>query len=486
MKKIVILGAGFSSLSAANYLAQMGYKVKILEKNNLIGGRANVLKREGFTFDMGPTFYWMPDVFDKFFQDFGKKPSDYYTLTQLIPSYRIYFGSQDYIDNYADIPRMKETFEAIDPGSGQRFERFMTNAKKNYDIAIKDLVYQPGESIFELVTLDAALKLDEFVKTIRYDAKQVSSNPKIQKIIEFPILFLGATPSNTPMFYNFMNYADIGLGTWHPKGGMHQVALAMKDLAISQGVEIQTGEAALEIVIEQNLVTKVRTEKGTYDCDILLSGADYAHTEALMPEKYRQYTQNYWNQRALAPSAMLFYVGFEGKIPEMIHHSLFFDSDFEQHIAAIYTNKSWPTAPLFYTSFPSMSDDTVAPQGKEAGIFLIPIATDIDQDKSNPKDYLDEIFRRIHENTGIDLREKVIFYEYFGIRDFQNVYHSLRGNAYGLANTLLQTHILRPRLKSKKVNNMYFSGQLTVPGPGVPPAIISGNIVSQLIKKYHP
>lgn len=484
-KKIVIIGSGFSSLAAACYLAKQGSQVTILEKNQDNGGRARQLIRDGFTFDIGPTFYWMPDVFERFFADFGKTVADYYPLDRLDPGYQVYFKHRQSISIAADFNAIQSTFESIEKGSGKQLSRFMANAEQNYEIAIKDLVYKPGQSIFEIISLKTALRLNQFFGTIKKQVSTYIKNENLRKILEFPVLFLGAKPDSTPSFYNFMNYADFMLGTWHPRGGMYSVVKGMLKLAGELGVNIINNAAVKSIVIEGNMARRVITDQMEYEADIVLSGADYHHTETLIPKEFRQYSEKYWEAKTFAPSALLFFVGFDKKLKGVSHHTLFFDADFENHAETIYKTNTWPDDPLFYASFPSITDDSLTPKGKEAGIFLIPLAPDLKDSSSIRQKYFDIIIDRLEKNTEQELRSSILFQESFSIDDFKTAYNSYKGNAYGLANTLLQTHILRPKLKSKKVNNLFFTGQLTVPGPGVPPSLISGKIVSELINKYN-
>ena len=472
-------------MSAASYLAKSGYDVTILEKNNDVGGRARQFKKDGFTFDIGPSFYWMPDVFESFFNDFEKKVSDYYELIRLNPGYKVFFKDQKKIEIEDDFDKIKTTFENYEKGSGKHLEKFIKNAKSNYEIAIQDLVYKPGENLLEIINFKTFLKLKLFFVTIKKQISKGFKNDNLQKILEFPVLFLGAKPSNTPAFYNFMNYADLKLGTWHPIGGMYEVVKAMHSLAEEQGVKIIRNCAVQKINLNSNTVTSVSTEKGEFKCDILLSGADYHFTETLLPKKFKQYSESYWDSKVFAPSSLLFYIGFNTKLKNITHHSLFFDTDFDEHSKTIYDSKTWPKDPLFYASFPSVSDDSAAPKTCDAGVFLIPIAPGIKDTQKIREKYFNIIIDRFEKRTNQEVRSHILFKKSYCVNDFIKDYNSYKGNAYGLANTLLQTHILRPKLKSKKVSNLYFTGQLTVPGPGVPPSIISGKIVSELIKKYH-
>ena len=482
-KKINIIGSGFSSLSAASYLAKAGLDVEVFEKNETVGGRARQLKRDGFTFDIGPTWYWMPDVFERFFSDFGKKPSDFYVLEKLNPAYSVYFGKRDLITIENTLEKIYLAFENEEKGSSIELKKFINDAKSNYDIAIKDLVYNPGISPLELITPKTILKLNQFFSTIKKDVRKRFKNNRLAQILEFPVLFLGAKPSDTPSFYSFMNYADFGLGTFHPKKGMYQVILAMKALAEEQGVKFNTSSNVESICVDNGKVNGIIVNGKLMKCDLVLSGADYHHTERLLEKKYRQYSENYWENKTFAPSSLLFYVGFDKKLKNVDHHTLFFDVDFDKHAEAIYDSPKWPEKPLFYASFPSITDNSCSPVGKEAGIFLIPLAPDLDDSEQLREEYFEKIINRLETVTDQNVKNNIIFKESFGVNDFKRDYNSFKGNAYGMANTLLQTAFLRPKLKSKKVENLYFTGQLTVPGPGVPPSLISGKLTSELIQK---
>jgi len=482
-KEIKIIGSGFSSLAAACYLAQQGHDVTIYEKNASIGGRARQLKKEGFVFDIGPTWYWMPDVFERFFADFNKKPSDYYELIKLSPAYKVYFGVNEFITIADNLPEIVRIFEAVEKDSGKKLETFMKEAQSNYNIAIKDLVYRPGVSPLELVTLETAKKVNQFFGNISKDIRKRFFDTKLIQILEFPVLFLGAKPSDTPSFYSFMNFADFGLGTWHPKNGMYSVILAMEKLAKELGVTIITNANIEKINVKDSIAESLTVNGVIIKGDLIVSGADYHHSETLLDEKYRAYTEKYWENKTFAPSSLLFYVGFDKKIEHVEHHSLFFDTDFDVHAKDIYDHPKWPEEPLFYASFPSKTDANAAPEGKEAGIFLIPLAPGLQDIPEVREEYFEKIISRFEKLTQQTVKESIIFKESFCINDFIKEYNSYKGNAYGLANTLMQTAFLRPKLKSKKVSNLYFTGQLTVPGPGVPPALISGKLVADLIAK---
>jgi phytoene desaturase len=347
------------------------------------------------------------------------------------------------------------------------------------------MVYKPGISPMELVSAQTILRVGQFFSTISRDVRRDFKNPKLISILEFPVLFLGAKPSKTPSFYSFMNYADFGLGTWHPKGGMYKIVEGMQSLAESLGVSFRTNAPVEEILLENSRAAGIKVNGSVTKADVVLSGADYHHTETLLPLGYRQYSEAYWENRTFAPSSLLFYVGFDKKLEGVRHHNLFFDTDFERHARAIYDTPAWPEDPLFYANFPSVTDASMAPEGKETGFFLMPLAPGLEDTPELRESYFDIMIDRLEKRTGHSVKNNIIFKRDFCVGDFVSRYNSYKGNAYGMANTLLQTAFLRPGLKSKKVKNLFFTGQLTVPGPGVPPSLISGKLVSELIVQQY-
>jgi phytoene desaturase len=481
-RKIIIIGSGFSSLSAACYLAKAGNEVHVFEKNKTLGGRARQLIKDGFTFDMGPSWYWMPDVFESFFNDFNKTTSDFYKLERLDPGYQVFFSENESILIGDSLEKIYKVFEKEETGSRIKLERFIKLAKEHYDIAIKDLVYRPGISPLEYITPITIKKIRYFLSNIRKDVYKDFKSPKLRQILQFPVLFLGAKPSKTPSFYNFMNYADFGLGTWHPEKGMYSIVKGMVSLAKANGVTFHTEAVIEKIIVNTNAtVAGVQIKGKKIEAEIVLSGADYHHSETLLESKFRTYSESYWGKKVFAPSSLLFYIGMDKKMKNVSHHNLFFDVDFDEHARVIYDQPEWPKNPLFYANIPSSSDSSMAPKGKDACFILIPIAAGIKDSQSMRNHHLNLVLSRLEKLTRQSIKKHMLFCESFCVNDFIEEYNSYKGNAYGLANTLLQTHFLRPKLKSKKVKNLFFTGQLTVPGPGVPPALISGKLVSKLI-----
>jgi phytoene desaturase len=486
LKKVIVIGAGFAGLSAATSLANKGFKVTILEKNSVPGGRARVFREKGFTFDMGPSWYWMPDVFETYFGKFGKKPSDYYQLVRLDPSYAVIFDTTSAVDIPAGIDKLKQLFEQIEPGSGQRLEAFLEQAAYKYDVGMNKFVWKPSRSIWEFVSLKLLYDLGrmDVLQTFAGHIRKYFSDPKLLQLMEFPILFLGATPENTPAMYSLMNYAEISMGTWYPMGGMHEIVKGMVALAEEKGVKILLNQNVTRIDVVGGVAKQVVTETGTYDADVVVAGADYHHVDTKLLGQYRNYSDAYWDKRTLAPSSLLYYLGINKRIPKLQHHNLFFDEDFKQHAYEIYTQPQWPSKPLFYASAPSKTDPSVAPEGCENLFLLIPVAPDLKDDSEEIHErYFNVVMERLEAYVGEDIRSHVVYKRTYAHRDFMSDYNAFKGNAYGLANTLMQTAFLKPTLKNKKVANLFYTGQLTVPGPGVPPSLISGLVVADEVEK---
>ncbi len=484
MKKVIVIGSGFAGLSAATHLAHKGYDVTIVEKNDSAGGRARKFEKDGFVFDMGPSWYWMPDVFDQYFEFFGKKVSDYYDLKRLDPSYSIFYGKNDELKIPAKMNELEAMFEQVEPGSSTNLKTFLAEAKYKYEVGIGEFVHKPSTSIWEFADLRVIKSLFrlQMFSSISKHIRSLFKSEKLIQLLEFPVLFLGATPQNTPALYSLMNYADMALGTWYPMGGMHKIIEGMVSLAKEKGVKILLNQNVTQILTKDQKVTKVITQNAEYEADIVVSGADYHHTEQmLLVEKDRNYSKKYWDKRVMAPSSLLFYIGLNKRLKNLQHHNLFFDQDFNLHAAEIYETPKWPTKPLFYASVPSVTDPSVAPEGSENLFLLVPLAPGLEDSEAERERYFHLIMDRLEDLSGQEIRSSVVYKRSFAMDDFKSEYNSFKGNAYGLANTLLQTAFLKPRIRSKKIDNLFYTGQLTVPGPGVPPSLISGEVVANLI-----
>jgi phytoene desaturase len=481
-KKIAVIGSGFSGLSAAAYAAKAGHEVHVFEKNDRIGGRARQFTTEnGFVFDMGPSWYWMPDVFEEFFADFGKSIPQVYDLVRLDPQFEMVFedGTIAVPDAYNDL---REMFEKMEPGSALKLDKFMEEAAYKYEVGMKEFVRKPCHSWFEFMSLKilkSAFKLD-LLTNFRNHVRQHFKHPKLVALMEFPVIFLGAMPQDIPALYSLMNYGGLKLGTFYPLGGFVKIIEAMRDIALEHGVQIHLNSPVEKINVNGTHVQSITINGAQLQFDAVIASSDYHHTEQkLLDAKYRNYTEEYWSKKTFAPSCLIYYLGIDQKIPNLLHHTLFFEKDLDAHAVEIYQNKRWPTEPLFYVCAPSKTDPLVAPEGKENLFLLMPLATGIEDNETLREKYFNEMIQRIEAKTGVtNLKEKIIYKRSFCINDFISDYNAYQGNAYGLANTLKQTAVLKPSIKNKNVKNLFYTGQLTVPGPGVPPSLISGKIVA--------
>lgn len=486
-KKVAIIGSGFSGLSAAAYAAKAGHEVHVFEKHDQPGGRARQFTTEqGFVFDMGPSWYWMPDIMEDFFTDFGYKTSDFFDLISLNPQFEMIFSDEkmNIPENFEDL---KKLFETIEKGAGVQLEKFMQSAKYKYEVGMKDFVTKPSHSWLEFVSpkiAKSALKLN-LLTNFRSYVGSYFKDEKLRTLMEFPVIFLGASPKNIPALYSLMNYGGYVLGTHYPIGGFYQLVLAMQQVAEKQGAIFHFNKTVEKINTSHNKITSLQINGENITFDTVIASSDYHHTETLLEERLRNYTEEYWQSRTFAPSSLIFYLGINQTIPNLKHHTLFFENDLDEHIDCIYGEKKWPENPLFYACCPSKTDKSVAPKGKENLFLLMPLAIGIQDDETNREKYLAEMLSRIEKHTGIaDLASKIEYQRSYCVNDFLQDYNAYGGNAYGLANTLNQTAVLKPKMRNKKVNNLFYTGQLTVPGPGVPPSIISGKIVANEITKF--
>jgi phytoene desaturase len=486
-KNVIGIGAGFAGMAAACVLAKRGYKVTVLEKNDQPGGRARVWEKDGFKFDMGPSWYWMPDVFENFFALFDKKPSDFYELKRLDPAYRVYFGKNDSLEVPADINELETLFESIEPGSSAGLKKFLAQAEYKYKVGMGEYVFRPSHTLGEFIDLNLIRKSFsmQLLTSMSKHVRKYFKNAKLIKLLEFPVLFLGARPQDTPAMYSMMNYADLVLGTWYPMGGMNEIVKAMVSIAEELGVDIKLDTEVAKIEVADGKVSYVVTNKGIFEADAVVAGADYEHVDQALVDKPNQnYDRRYWDSRTMSPSALLFYIGTNKRVEGIKHHNLFFDEDFEQHAKEIYTDPKWPEKPLFYVCCPSKTDDAVAPEGCENLFFLIPLAPGLEDSDALREEYFELLMQRFERITGEDIRGSIVVKRSYAMNDFKADYHSFKGNAYGLANTLSQTAFFKPAMRAKHIKNLLFTGQLTVPGPGVPPALISGQVVAGEVVKY--
>ena len=487
LNKVSVIGSGFSGLSAACFLAKAGREVTVFEKNETIGGRARVYSEQGFKFDMGPSWYWMPDIFENFFANFKEHPSDHYKLVQLDPGFQIIFSKDDTLAIPAKLDDIYAVFEDIETGSAAKLKQFLSEGAFKYKIGMQELVYKPSYSWLEFATMPVikgASKMS-LLQSVSSYVRKYFKDERLISLMEFPVLFLGAMANNIPALYSLMNYAALSLGTWYPMGGMAEIGNAMERTARSLGVAFETENEIQKIHTLNSKAFKLEAKKGVYGTNGIVATGDYHHIETcLLDEADRNYDEAYWEKKTFAPSCLIFYIGVNKKIKKLIHHNLFFDTSSDTHAREIYETPQWPSNPLFYACCPSKTDNTVAPEGMENLFILIPIAPGLPDNEAIRESYFAGIIKRMEDYCGDKFMDNIVYKKSYSINDFKSDYHAYKGNAYGLANTLRQTAVLKPKLKNKKIKNLFYAGQLTVPGPGVPPALISGQIAAEQLLKF--
>ena len=488
MSRLAVIGAGFSGLSAAAYLSAEGHEVHVFEKNEGVGGRARQLRTaDGYVFDMGPSWYWMPDVFERFFNDFGHEVADFYELALLDPSFEIVFAGQEIMSVPSNYEALSQLFESVEKGSAARLGTFMKEAKYKYQAGMTRLVNMPGISLREFADVSlikGAMRLQIFTSFSKH-VRRYFSDPRLVALMEFPVLFLGAMPQDTPALYSLMNYAGLQLGTWYPMGGFGKVVEAMTTICHNQGTIFHFNCPVEKINVENNHARSVVVNESEISFDAIIASADYHHVEKdLLPQSLKNYLESYWEKKTFAPSCLIFYIGVSKKIRSLQHHTLFFENDFSSHAKEIYKDPQWPANPLFYVCCPSKTDGTIAPAGYENLFLLMPLAAGLEDNEMLREKYFDVMMGRLEKHTGDTIKAHIDYKKSYCINDFITDYHSYKGNAYGLANTLMQTAILKPGIRNKKIRNLFYAGQLTVPGPGVPPSLISGKIASEQLLKH--
>ena len=479
---VVVIGGGFGGLSTACYLADADANVTLIEKNEQLGGRASRLETDGFRFDMGPSWYLMPDVFERFFAHFDRDVEDYYTLSRLDPHYRIFFKDGDQVDLVPDVEQNKALFESYEPGAGEALEAYLEKSKENYEIGMEHFVYTDRPRLrdymdFDVLRYSWGLSL---IGSMQGHVEDYFEHPKLQQIMQYTLVFLGGSPYNTPALYNLMSHVDFNMGVYYPDGGIGAVVDGIVELGSELGVDYVTEQPVTEIAGRRGGFA-VRTATGDeYLADLVVSDADYAHTEQeLLPPEKRQYDADYWESRTYAPSAFLLYLGVEGDVEPLAHHTLVLPTEWDGHFEQIFDRPAWPDDPAYYLCVPSKTDDTVAPEGHSNLFALVPIAPGLEDTESIRAEYRDQVLEDIAANTGVDLRDRIVFERMFSVKDFADRYNSMKGTALGMAHTLRQTSLFRPPHHSDAVDGLYFTGSYTTPGIGVPMCLISGQLTAE-------
>jgi phytoene desaturase len=327
------------------------------------------------------------------------------------------------------------------------------------------------------------LKMNVFQKLDRY-AKKFFKSARARQILEYNIVFLGGAPKKSPALYSIMSHVDLNLGVWYPMGGIWKLPDALYELAKEMGVEFSLNDEVKSIVAEQKRAKKIISERGETEVDAVVASAEYPHVEMeLLDSNHRTYPEKYWEKKTMAPSMYLVYLGLDKKIKPLAHHNFYFPEDWDPHFKSLFDKKAWPENPAYYVGCPSKTDPSVAPEGGELVFLLVPVAPGLEDSDEVRESYEQKILDHLEKTLGENIRDHIVIKKVFSHRDFEKTYHAYKGTALGLAHTLFQTAIFRPSNRSRKVKNLYFTGQYTNPGIGVPMALISSEIVSNKIKK---
>lgn len=482
-KKVVIIGAGIGGLGTAGLFAKKGYDVTVLEKNEHAGGRANIFEANGFRFDMGPSWYLAPDLFEHYFRLLGERVEDHLDLVRLTPSYRIFFqGDPETLEIHSDIEKDGRTFDAIEPGSSEKLKKYLAQSEYQYEVATQHFMYKNYDTVFDFFNkrvMTEGQKLSVFSKMHNFVTRFFKTR-KLQQVMEYTMVFLGTSPYEAPAIYNLMSHMDFNQGVFYPQGGFYELIKALVRVAEKNGAKVRTNAAVAEIMVSNGKASGVRLENGeVVEADIVISNADYQFTETwLLPESSQTYKKKYWDKKVLAPSAFILYLGVKEKMPQLIHHNLLFSDDWRKNFDEIYRDPKLPNEPSLYVCAPSVTDPNVAPEGKENLFVLVPIASGLDISEERKQEYADHVLERMEREMGLDgLREKIEYMRIYTVEDFLKDYNSFKGTALGLAHTIWQTAIFRPNNRSKKVSNLFYVGAGTNPGIGTQICLISAELV---------
>jgi phytoene desaturase len=486
-ESVTVVGGGIGGLSAAAQAAARGADVRLLERHDRVGGVAGLLEAEGFRFDTGPTWYLMPDVFERFFAQFGRSPDDYYDLERLDPHYRVFWKDGDRADVTADTAQVTSLFESYEAGAGEALEEYLGVAEETYEIGMEQFVYEDRPRLRDFLDPEVALAARglTFLGSMQEHAADYFDHPKLQQLVQYTLVFLGGSPHNTPALYNLMAHVDLNLGVYYPDGGMASVVDGLADLAREQGVEIETGRDVTGIQpTTDGLLVTTREGKSTdpgsgpatgYAADRVVSNANPAYTEReLLPPRARAGDPDRWETKTYAPSAFLLYLGVEGDVDPLKHHTLVLPTDWDDHFHHIFEDPAWPEDPAYYLCVPSETDDSVAPDGHHAVVVLVPIAPGLPDGPDVRASYREKVLSDLADHTGVDLRDRIVFEETACVSEFADRYGAPGGTALGLAHTLRQTGPFRPSHRADGLEGLYYTGGFTTPGIGVPMALISG------------
>ena len=490
-KKAVIIGGGIAGLATAGLLAKAGMSVTVLEARERVGGRAYTWEKDGFKFDMGPSWYLMPDAFDQFFKLMGTTSNAELELKRLDPMYQtINEGEAEPLVVKADLASNKALFDSVEPGAGERLQAYVDSAEDAYKLSIEHFLYTNFQNTKSFTHPDVLKRAGRFIKHLltpldTFAGKHVQ-DARLRKILNFPAVFLGASPYKTPSMYHLMTHVDMNVGVFYPMGGFYSIIEAVERVAKRAGVVVHTNSRVTKIVTENGAVKGVNVGEIFFEADVVVGNADLHHleTQLLNPEE-QTLPQKWWDKREPGPSAMLLFLGVKGEIPELDHHTLLYSDDWAKNFEEVFHKadgkRKIPNPASLYVCAPSKSDPTVAPKGYENLFVLVPIAADPSIGGSGDEAFekaADRIIDQIADWAKIpNFRERIVVRGSMGPRDFVTELNAWQGTALGMAHTLKQSAFFRPANYSKKVKGLYYAGHHSVPGIGLPMCLIGAELV---------
>lgn len=490
--KAIIVGAGIGGMATANILAKAGWDVHVYEQQAGPGGRAGTLEIQGFTFDTGPSWYLMPEIYQHHFELLGIDINKNLDLVQLDPAYTIFYDyhppvtirTRPYDDN--------KTFADIEPGSDKALRKYLASASLTYNLAKKYFLFNPftrPQTLLNAEVLRHSLRLVSLLATPMHRfIKKSFKSQALQQVLEYPAVFLGTTPFKAPAMYHLMSHLDFEQGVFYPKGGIYEFIKLMQRTGEGLGVTYHFSSPVTAITTANRRATGIELAKGEPQlADIVISNADLHFTETqLLPTAARSYPERYWRKRTAGPSALLMYLGVSGSLPELNHHNLLFVKDWQQNFSDIYQAKIWPENPSIYVCKPTATDPSVAPPNTENLFVLVPLPSGIYNDKKRTQQYADRCLSIIAKQCNVDdLQKRIVVQKLYGPSDFEYELNSWQGGALGLGHTLFQSAFFRPSGKSRKLTNLYYVGGDTQPGIGMPMCLISAELVYKHLTKDH-